>query len=217
MLLLKAILKEWDTIAQIYCSGMQMANVTFDGVRDAIMAEFERIARPAQLAHQADKISAVKRKGASPHFKEQRKNNSAPRPATDAPQGESSSKRTRKDGKREKARKARAAHNIVSSAFVPNAVLNRMQETHYMEAGPSTSHVEEVVEPPAPTPVTIVGGPSRAPIRSAAPISIGSVQPSGITYSRAVTLPMQSVSGSMPEKAPFNMAKERKLLKQVGV
>jgi hypothetical protein len=28
---------------------------------------------------------------------------------------------------------------------------------------------------------------------------------------------MQSVSGSMPEKAPFNMAKERKLLKQVGV
>jgi hypothetical protein len=28
---------------------------------------------------------------------------------------------------------------------------------------------------------------------------------------------MQSVSGSMPEKAPFNMAKERKLLKKVGV
>jgi hypothetical protein len=32
MLLLKAIPKEWDTIAQIYCNGMQMANVTFDGV-----------------------------------------------------------------------------------------------------------------------------------------------------------------------------------------
>jgi gag-polypeptide of LTR copia-type len=217
MLLLKAIPKEWDTIAQLYCNGMQMANVTFDGVRDAIMAEFERIACPAQLAHQADKISAVKCKGASPRFKEQRKNNSAPRPATDAPHGESSSKRIRKGGKREKARKARAAHNIVSSAFVPVTVLNRMQESHYTEAGPSTSRVEEVVEPPAPTPVTIVGGPSRAPNRSAAPIFIGSVQPSGITYSKAVTLPMQSVSGSMPEKAPFNMAKERKLLKQVGV
>jgi hypothetical protein len=160
MLLLKAMPKEWDTVAQIYCNGMQMANVTFDGVWDAIMAEFERTARPAQLAHHADKISAVKHKGASPRFKEQRKNNSAPRPATDAPQGESSSKRTRKGGKREKARKARAAHNIVSSAFVPNAVLNRMQKTHYMEAGPSTSHVEEVVEPPTPPPVTIVGGPS---------------------------------------------------------
>jgi hypothetical protein len=92
-----------------------------------------------------------------------------------------------------------------------------MQESHYMEAGPSTSRVEEVVEPPAPTPVTIVGGPSQAPIKSAVPVSIGSIQPSGITYSRAVTLPMQSVSGSMPAKAPFNMAKERKLLKQVGV
>jgi hypothetical protein len=56
MLLSKAIPKEWDTVAQMYCNCMQMANVTFDGVRDAIMAEFEHTACPAQLAHQADKI-----------------------------------------------------------------------------------------------------------------------------------------------------------------
>jgi hypothetical protein len=217
MLLLKAIPKEWDTIAQIYCNGMQMANITFDGVRDAIMAEFERIARPAQLAHQADKISAVKRKGASPCFKEQKKNNSAPHPATDAPHGESSSKRTKKGGKQEKARKAKATHNIVSSAFVPVTVLNRMQESHYTEAGPSTSRVKKIVEPPAPTPVTIVGGPSRAPARSAAPIYTASVRPSGISYSKALTLPMQSVSGSSSKKAPFNMEKERMLLKEVSV
>jgi hypothetical protein len=217
MLLLKAMPKEWDTIAQLYCNGMQMDNVTFDGVWDTIMAEFEHTARPAQLAHQADKISAVKRKGQSPHFKEQRKSNSAPRPATEAPQGELSVKRTRKGGKREKARKARAAHNIVSSAFVPVMVLNHMQETHYTEAGPSTSHVEEVVEQPAPTLVTVIGGPSRAPIRSAAPISIASIQPSSITYSKAVTLPMQSVTGSSSTKAPFNMEKERMLLKKVSV
>jgi hypothetical protein len=161
MLLLKGIPKEWDTIVQLYCNGMQMANVTFDGVQDAIMAEFERTACPAQLAHQADKISAVKRKGQSPRFKEQRKKNSAPHPATKAPQGESSGKWTRKGGKREKAHKSKAtAHNIVSSAFVPVTVLNRMQESHYTEASPSTSHVEEVVEQPAPTPVTIIGGPS---------------------------------------------------------
>jgi hypothetical protein len=78
---------------------MQMANVTFDSVWDAIMAEFEHIAPPAQLAHHADKISAVKRKGQSPCFKEQRKPNSAPRPATEAPHGESSVKRTRKGEK----------------------------------------------------------------------------------------------------------------------
>jgi hypothetical protein len=102
MLLLKANPKEWDTVSQMYCNGMQMANVTFDGVRDAIMAEFEQTARPAQLAHQADKISAVKRKGQSPHFKEQRKTNSAPRPATEVPYGELSVKWTRKGGKQEK-------------------------------------------------------------------------------------------------------------------
>jgi hypothetical protein len=179
------------------------------------MAEFEQIARPAQLAHQADKISAVKRKGQSPCFKEQRKTNSAPHPATEAPHGESSVKRIRKGGKREKARKAKAAHNIVSSTFVPISVLNHMQESHYTEAGPSTSRVQEVVEPPAPTPV--IGGPSRAPARSAAFVFIGYVWPSGITYSKAVTLPMQSVTGSSSTKAPFNMKKKRMLLKKVGV
>jgi hypothetical protein len=219
MLLLKAIPKELDTVAQLYCNGMQMANVTFDSVWDAIMAEFECIACPAQLAHQADKISAVKHKGQSPRFKEQRKSNSAPCPATEAPHGELSVKRTRKDGKWEKACKARAAHNIVSSAFVPVMVLNRMQESYYMEAGPFTSRVEEVVEPPAPTPApaTVIGGLSQAPVRSAAPISIASIRPLSITYSKAVTLPMQSVSGSSSTKAPFNREEERMLLKKVGV
>jgi hypothetical protein len=99
MLPLKAIPKEWDTIAQLYCNNMQMANVTFDGVRDTIMAEFEWTARPAQLAHQANKISAVKDKGQSPCFKEQKKSNSALHSATEAPHGESSVKRTTKGGK----------------------------------------------------------------------------------------------------------------------
>jgi hypothetical protein len=105
----------------------------------------------------------------------------------------------------------------MSSAFVPSAVLNCMQKSHYLEAGPSTSRVEEVVEQPAPTPVTIIGGPSQAPVRSAAPISIASIRPSSITYLGAVTLPMQSVSGLSPTKAPFNMEKDRMLLKKVSV
>jgi hypothetical protein len=181
-----------------------MAKITFDGVWDAIMAEFEHIARPAQLAHHADKISAVKRKGQSLYFNEQRNYNSAPCPASEAPHGESSKKRTRKGGKREKACKAKAAHSIVSSAFVPNTVLNRMQETHYMEVNPSSSQVEKVVEPPAPTPAfTVVVGPSQAPIRSAAPITITSLRLSGITYLKAVTLPMQSMSGSSSSQAPL--------------
>jgi hypothetical protein len=43
---------------------------TFDGVWDAIMAEYEHIVHPAQLAHHADKISAVKHKGQSLYFRE---------------------------------------------------------------------------------------------------------------------------------------------------
>jgi hypothetical protein len=92
-----------------------------------------------------------------------------------------------------------------------------MQESHYMEAGPSTSHVEEVVEQPASTPVTVIGGLSQAPVRSAAPVFIAFTQPSSITYSKAITLSMQSVSGSSSTKAPFNMEKERILLKKVSV
>ena len=213
MLLLKAILKEWDSIAQMYCNGMQMANVTFIGVWDAILAEFEQTACPAQLAHHADRISVVKRKGQSPCFNEQRKQNSAPCLAPDTPhQNESSKKRTRKGGKQEKAH--RAAH-IVSSAFVPTAVLNCMQESHHQA---STSHIEEVPVEPTPAPgFTMVGGPSQASAQSAAPATIASFKPLGITYSKAVQQPPQSIAGLSSNKAPFNMEKEHKLLKKVGV
>jgi hypothetical protein len=86
-----------------------------------------------------------------------------------------------------------------------------------MKAGPSTSHVKEVVEQPTPTPVTVIGGLSQAPVRSATPVSIASIQLLSITYSKAVTLSMQSISGSSSSKAPFNMEKKRMLLKKVGV
>jgi hypothetical protein len=110
-------------------------------------------------------------------------------------------------------------HILDHSQAVISMVLNRMQGTHYMEAGPSSSRVEEVVEPPkAPIPATtIVGGPSQAPIQSAAPVSIASYKPLGITYSKAVTLPMQSVSGLSSSKDPFNMEKECMLLKTIGI
>ena len=90
-----------------------------------------------------------------------------------------------------------------------------MQETHHTEA--STSRVKEVVEQPAPTPITVVGGSSRAPVRSAVPVSITSHKPTGITYLKVLSLPMQSTSGSSSSKAPFNMEKERNLLKTIGV
>ena len=96
MILLRAIPKEWDNVASMYCNGMTMANVSFVGVRDAIVAEFERRAKPAQIAHFADRLSVVKRKGKSPSFKEQQKkySNAPKAPDSDAPQAGSSKKKT---------------------------------------------------------------------------------------------------------------------------
>ena len=82
MLLLSAIPKEWDRIASMYCKDMTRQRASFDGVWTAIMAEYERIAHPSQLAHTATKLSTVKRKGQSPKFREQ-KHNSAPKPSAD--------------------------------------------------------------------------------------------------------------------------------------
>jgi hypothetical protein len=88
MMLLNALLPKWDGVSMVYLQGQNvLANVTFTSVRDAIMAEFEQTSHPSSLAVQ--KISAVKRKGKSPTFKEQTSTNksSAPKAFGDAPHG----------------------------------------------------------------------------------------------------------------------------------
>ena len=213
MLLLSAIPKEWDHIASMYCKDMTRKRASFDGVQTAIMAEYERITRLSQLAHTATKLSAVKQKGQSPRFKEQ-KHNSAPKPSADndAPSGSSRNPKKRRGSKREKARRANL---IVSSAFIPTPVLNHMQESHHHAL---TSHIEEVPDVPTPAPgFTMVGGPSRTPVRSAAPIQVASFKPTGISYAKVTLLLMQSTSGSSSKPAPFNMGKEHELLKKAGI
>jgi gag-polypeptide of LTR copia-type len=70
MMLLNALPPKWDGVSMVYLQRQNvLANVTFASVRDAIMAEFELTSCPSSLAIQ--KISAVKRKGNSPTFKEQ--------------------------------------------------------------------------------------------------------------------------------------------------
>ena len=199
MILLRAIPKEWDNIASMYCNAMTMANITFVGVRDAIVAEFERRAKPAQVAHFADRLSAVKRKGKSPSFKEQQKkySNAPKAPDSDAPQAGSSKKRTRRGGKKEKERRA----HLVSSALIPPAILNRMQETHHARI------VEVVEQPPAPRPQIVVGGPSRAPM-SAVPTTITGFKPAGITYTKVPQGPPTQYHGhSQHDQAPFQYSK----------
>ena len=152
IILLNAILKEWSTVAQIYSQSNQtLATTTFLGVRDTIMAEFEHSMCPLTLA--MHKISAVKRKGKCPNYSEQTKTKLAPPKASgDAPSG-APKKKTRRGGKG----KAKV-HAIISSALVPQSVMNRLQETHQVAAP---------VAAPVSAPImasTTVGGPFCAPV-----------------------------------------------------
>ena len=212
MLLLSTIPSEWDCIASMYCKDMTRQRASFDGVRTAIMAEYEQIACPSQLAHMANRLFTVKHKGKSPQFKEQ-KRNSAPKPsADDAPSRLSNKKQRQRGGQKEKAQRANL---IVSSAFIPTSVLNHMQESHHHA---STSHIEEVPVEPTPAPgYTMVGGPSHASIRSVAPVQVATFKPTGISYAKVMSLPIQSTSGSSSKPAPFNMGKEHELLKKAGI
>jgi hypothetical protein len=130
------------------------------------MAEFEQTSRPSSMAIQ--KISAVKRKGKSPTFKEQTRTNqsSAPKASGDAPQG-APEKKKRRGGKKAK------VHTIVSSALIPESVAKHLQESHHVEA-PAAS----------PTPAyrtgIVVGGPSCAPVSVLSTIT--SINSSGISY-----------------------------------
>ena len=172
MMTLNALPAKWDNIAMVYLQGVNaLANVTFATVRDAIMAEYEWTAHPSALA--AQKISAVKRKGKSPQFREQTQTNKFVSKASgDAPSGEAPKKK-RRGGQKGKGK----VHAIVSSALIPQSVTNRMQESH---------HVAPVMAAPTPAPHVpgmVVGGPSRAPI--SVPTTIASFKSSGVSYQKA--------------------------------
>ena len=63
----------------------------------------------------------------------------------------------------------------------------------------------------------MVGGPSHAPIRSVAPVQVATFKPTGISYAKVMSLPMQSMSESSSKPAPFNLGKECELLKKAGI
>ena len=153
MLLLGAIPQKWDHIAAMYTQGTQtMTSVTFASVRQAIMAEYERTQRPS--SNIATKISAVKRKGKSPQFSEQKQSN--PKRAADHDHDDrpAPKKRGKRGGK-----KAREHSHIVSSALVPEAVTKRLQETHHHTAPPPRGGLA----PDFSRGGIVIGGPSRAP------------------------------------------------------
>ena len=124
MILLNALPVKWDSVGMVYLqSTCQLINVSFQAVREVVMAEFEHTTCPSTIA--MNKISAVKRKGKSPTFSEQKHASNQAPPALVEPLG--SQKKKWKGGKG----KARA-HEIVSSALIPQAIAKWLQETHHI-------------------------------------------------------------------------------------
>ena len=79
MILLSAIPDEWDHVAAYYMQTYtSVVNMSFDVIRKAILAEFNRSggSHPDQT-HVTDKISAIKQKGKPPHFSKQKGANSS--------------------------------------------------------------------------------------------------------------------------------------------
>ena len=101
MMLLNAIPDEWDHVAAYYVQTTNaVASVAIAAIRTAILAEHDRLGETKQnQSHIADKISAVKRKGKSPKFSNQR--NTDYEPASNKA-GPSSSKKRRLRGGRGK-------------------------------------------------------------------------------------------------------------------
>ena len=124
MILLNALPTKWDSVGMVYLqSTHQLTNVSFQAVREAVMAEFECTTCSSTIA--VNKISAVKRKGKSLTFSEQK---CAPNQAPPAPVEPLGSQKKKRKGGKGKAQ----AHKIVSSALIPQAIAKWLQETHHI-------------------------------------------------------------------------------------
>ena len=74
MILLSAIPDEWDHIVAYYVQTCtSVANMSFDAIHKAILAEFDRSGGSCpDQTYVTDKISVIKQKGKPPHFSKQK-------------------------------------------------------------------------------------------------------------------------------------------------
>ena len=80
MLLLGALLSNWDHVAAIYLQGKTThTDIDYTEVQNAIIAEYDRTGTVGGQQQHAHKISAVKRKGEHPSFLQQRSYSNTPK------------------------------------------------------------------------------------------------------------------------------------------
>ena len=102
MILLSVIPDEWDHVAAYYVQTcMSVANVSFDAICKAILAEFDHSGGSCpDQSHVADILSVIKRKGKAPNFSKQKGVDSS---SANNDDGLSSSKKRRDHKKAKKA------------------------------------------------------------------------------------------------------------------
>src|ERR1700678_4411415 len=167
MMLLNVISNEWDHVAAYYAqTTQQVSTVSFAVIRTAILAEFDRSGGSRNdQTHIADKISAVKRKGKSPHFSKQQGTNRYKPALSEA--GPSNSKRNR----RNRANRGKKPHG---DSHHHSHLASRLE----MNDEAAAVQQRTAVYPSIAQPGTLVGYPSRAqPSQTVVSFSM-----QGITY-----------------------------------
>jgi len=194
MILMNALLAKWDHIASAYMlDNSEIGEYKFINLQNAICGEWERQIG-SRTQQRADKLSAVKRKGKSPQYKDQKQKANKPK-ATDhseEPQHKQGKRGQRKSkGKSSTADDHQHSHLASSSIAQPPVVEQRPQ---------------------------IYLKPSDVPVRAPASAVVATHRPERIFYQPLNHASAQSFTGKTNTQAPYQETREsRELADQIGV
>jgi hypothetical protein len=144
---MKALPAKWDSLASAYmCKNQKVEDYKFITFCDAMCAEWERQSGK-KVPHHADKLSTVKHKGKSFHFKDQKQ--------------ESNKQKANDKGDDNHNRKCLHKHGNCKGK-------GKAADTDHQHSHLSSSSMMPVVEtpPPVPTPSKIYLRPSDIPVRA---------------------------------------------------
>lgn len=208
MMLLNAIPNEWDHVAAYYVQTTNaIANIAIAAICTAILAEHDRLGGTKQnQSHITDKISAVKRKGKSPKFSNQR--NTDYEPASNEA-GPSSSKKRRSRGGKGKGRQPSQSqgshhHSHLASRLEMNEGPNKDPQSWSAKLQAQRAERPQIALQPSRA------GPSTATIMS--------FKPNGATYYTNPTYhPASAFTGQPSRPGPATLPEARSLAKCLNV
>ena len=196
MILLSAIPDKWDHVAAYYVQTCtSVANVSFNVIHKAILAEFDRSSgsHPDQ-SHVADKISAIKQKGKPPHFSKQKGADSSSANNDDGP----SSSKKRHEHKKAKKAQGYSHHqsHVASMAMMVDQSANVQQQA-------TVSRPMIALQPPR-------AGPSTT--------TVASFRPQGISYeSKSLKQSAQAYTGQTGQPGPLTLTETWALISQLNL